>query len=85
MSAKKQPRAKAVKAGLVHMDKAGRCWAYAGKDTKPVSVLDVSDPAALVEQAANTPVKGFNQVFYGKECARAILANLGIIPKRKAK
>lgn len=83
--AKKQPKAKAVK--------AVRCISCIKGEPVPVAVLDVSNPDALVEQAAiaiGESLGGWhdlneNDKDFNRASARAALISLGIIPKRKAK
>jgi len=75
---------KAVKTGIVHMDKAGRCWAHKGDDTKRVAVIELSDEAALIEQARNAACREkFMLHAEGERIARAVLESLGLIAKRR--
>lgn len=54
----------------------------------PVAVLDISDEAALIEQAAKSMEHEANGMVYGRtveSLARQVLESLGIIAKRKAR
>jgi len=74
---------KAVKAGIVHMDKAGRCWAHAGNDTKRVAVIELSDEAALIEQVAAEIGRMRVSSASDWDLARAGIRSIGLIAKRR--
>lgn len=92
--AKKQPKAKAVKAVSAYantdLTEFSTDWAIISEghnapkcDPIPVKVIDISNPDALVEQAAAELGRLRSGPMSDWDLARAALNTLGIIPKRK--
>lgn len=89
--AKKQPKAKAVKANLAYAKYTDH-GALVAVSLNPhnkfcktrVRIIDISNPDALALQAA-AAIDALPRRSTKGDCARAVLESLGIIPKRKAK
>lgn len=87
MKAKKQPKAKAVKAvrQWAWMVNKGLYGTRLHNGAKRLAILDISDSDALVEQVAECIAGATLNDETDRSTARLMLQSLGIIPARKAK